>query len=142
MYYYCVILPCNVTATVSQTDLMSLFTDYRLERQASQLPPQSPVFANLDTEIDTKIDTKGAFLPLPRQPVNPLPLRCIEGEVQEVTVKMGGSDDVDDNEKPVERLEIANNEEEYIHAKHLCKGKLFLLLMTKMERILSLGHKT
>ena len=46
-------------------------------------------------------------------------------------MKMGGSDDVDDNEKPVERLEIANNEEEYIHAKPLCKGKLFLLLMTK-----------
>ena len=44
-------------------------------------------------------------------------------------MKMGGSDDVDD--KPVERLEIANNEEEYIHATPLCKGKLFLLLMTK-----------
>lgn len=48
-------------------------------------------------------------------------------------MKMGGSDDVDDNEKPVERLEIANNEEEYIHvhAMPLCKRKLFLLLMTK-----------
>ena len=46
-------------------------------------------------------------------------------------MKMGGSDDVDDNEKPIERLEIANNEEECIHVTPLCKGKLFLLLMTK-----------
>lgn len=59
-------------------------------------------------------------------------------------MKMGGSDDVDDNKKPVERLEIANNEEELIHVTltPLCKGEVIFIINNKNGENINVNCKT